>query len=359
MIVFVVECPAPYHTPVLNRLHEELGDRLCVFYLYGADTDHGWGDVAATHRYVALDRPGGRAALLKALLSPGLEAVCVYGYRGAARVMAASAARLRRLPLVLRAAANVRSEWSRPRWLRAVKRGYLRVLLGQPEVWSNGSANAAYWRLLGLRRQHMIPYALRSLPGGAEDAPALRARLGVDDRFVFTYVGRLEPVKAVTDLLLAYDIVRDNVPDGATALVIVGRGSQEPEVRRYVDARDDCHYLGAIPQDRLGAVHAAGDVLVVPSLSETWCWVVNEALGYGTRVIATHEVAAADDLVTDATGRRCPAADPPALAAAMIEEYKEGRRRAPRLECVDTAQAMAARLEELTGRGATRGSVVC
>jgi glycosyltransferase involved in cell wall biosynthesis len=352
VIVFVVECPAPYHTPVLNRLHEELGDRLRVFYLYGADTDHGWGEVTATHRYVALDRPGGRAALLRALLSPRLEAVCLYGYRGAARVMAASVARLRRVPLVLRAAANVRSEWSRPRWRRTIKRWYLRILVGQPEVWSNGSANAAYWRLLGLRRQHTIPYALQSLPGGAEGASALREQLGVDDRFVFTYVGRLEPVKAVTDLLQAYTIVRDNVPKDATALVIVGRGSQEPQVREYVDARDDCHYLGAIPQEGLGAAHAAGDVLVVPSHSETWCWVVNEALGFGTRVIATHEVAAADDLVNDATGRRCPAADPPALAAAMIEEYKEGRCRAPRLECVDTARTMANRLDELTGRGA-------
>jgi hypothetical protein len=36
------------------------------------------------------------------------------------------------------------------------------------------------------------------------------------------------------------------------------------------------------------------------------------------------------------------------LAAAMIEEYKRGRRRAPRLACVDTAQAMAHRLDELT-----------
>jgi len=357
MIIFVVECPAPYHTPVLNRLQDELGDELCVFYLYGADTEHGWGDLAATHRYVALDRPGGWAAFRSALLSPRLRAVCVYGYRGRARILAAGAARLRRIPLVLRAAANVRSEWSRPPVRRLLKRWYVRALLGQPEVWANGAANTAYWHLLGLRRQHTIPYALPHLPGGAGEAPALREALEIAGRFVFAYVGRLEPVKAVTDLLRAYTIVRASAPPGTTALVVVGRGSLEPEVRRYAETYDDCHYLGAIPQDRLGAVHAGADVLVVPSHSETWCWVVNEALGFGTRVIATHEVAAADDLVTEATGRRCPAADPPALAAAMLAEFWHGPRRAPRLECVDTARAMADRLRALTGREAAAVTV--
>ncbi|MEO3922427.1 glycosyltransferase [Micromonosporaceae bacterium B7E4] len=350
MIVFVVECPSPYHTPVLNRLHDELGGELSVFYLCGTDTSHGWGEIAATHRYVALDRPGGRAAFARALLSSRLRAVCVYGYRGGARVLAANVARLRGVPLVLRGAANVRTEWSRPAFLRLVKRWYLRALLGQPEVWTNGSANTAYWNLLGLQRHHTIPYALQRLPGGESGAPTLRAELGVADRFVFTFVGRLEPVKAVTDLLRAYDIVREATPRGATSLVIVGRGSLEPEVRRYAEAHDDCHYLGAVPQSRLGAVHAAADVLVVPSHSETWCWVVNEALGFGTRVIATLEVAAADDLCTEATGRRCPAADPPALAAAMLAEYGQGPRRAPHLQCADTARDMADRLRELTRR---------
>ncbi|MEO3928357.1 glycosyltransferase [Micromonosporaceae bacterium B7E4] len=349
MIVFVVECPSPYHTPVLNRLQEELGDQFCVFYLYGADTSHGWGHVAATHRYIVLDHLRGRVALAKALLSPKLRAVGVYGYRGLARLVSANVARLRGLPLVLRGAANVRDESSRPAFRRLLKRWYLRMLVGQPEVWTNGSANTAYWRLLGLRRHHLIPYALQQLPGNESGAAALRTGLGFTERFVFTFVGRLEPIKGVTDLLQAYDVVRQAVPAGATALVIVGSGSLEPQVRQYVDAHDDCRYLGTIPQQRLGAVYAAADVFVAPSHREPWGWVINEALGFGTRVIASVEMASADDLCTEETGRRCPVADPPALASAMLAEYWAGPRRARRLECMDTARLMADRLRELTG----------
>ncbi|MDW5330626.1 hypothetical protein [Plantactinospora sp. KLBMP9567] len=55
---------------------------------------------------------------------------------------------------------------------------------------------------------------------------------------------------------------------------------------------------------------------------------VDEALGFGTRVIATLEVVAADDLCTEATDRRCLAVDPPALAFAMLAEYRQGPPRA-------------------------------
>ncbi|MDQ7908206.1 glycosyltransferase [Phytohabitans sp. ZYX-F-186] len=351
MIVFIVECPSPYHTPVLNRLHELLADEMRVYYLYAADTSHGWGAIPATHRYVVLDGGPAWRTLAADLLSPALRAVCVYGYRGRARAAAALVARLRRRPLVVRGAANVRDEQRRTVLRRAVKRAYLRALLGQPEIWAGGSANAAYWRMVGLRRHHPIPYALHQLPGGEEGAEKLRADLGVADRFVFAFVGRLEPIKGVGELLRAYDIVRERTPRDATALVLAGRGSLEPEVRDYVDRHRDAHYLGAVPQERLGAAYAAADVFVAPSHREPWGWVVNETLGVGTRVIASVEMAAADDLCTEATGRRCSVGDPDALAGQMLAEVRLGRRRAPRLACVDTARMMADRLAALTGGG--------
>jgi glycosyltransferase involved in cell wall biosynthesis len=347
MIIFILECPTPHHTPALNRLHQQVRNDIQVFYLRGPEQTRGWGDVAIEHRYSVLDDSRAWLTLGRMLLSAELGAVCSFGYRGAARITAILVARLRRLPLVLRTASNVRHESSRPPARRLAKRWYLRALLGQPEIWTIGSANAAYWNSFGLHRHHLIQYALPRLPGGADGAAALRERLGLGRRFVFAFVGRLDPVKGLDDLLTAYDRVRAETPRDTTALVITGKGPLELRIRHYAEKHLDCHFLGALPQEAVGSVYAAADVLVVPSTYEPWGWVVNEALGFGTRVIATDEVGAADDLCTEETGRRCRTADPSSIAEAMLDEFEKGPRRAPRLAPVNVADAMAERLRDV------------
>ena len=47
------------------------------------------------------------------------------------------------------------------------------------------------------------------------------------------------------------------------------------------------------------AVYKAADILVLPSISETWGLAVNEAMAAGTPVIVTSKVGCAYDLVKD------------------------------------------------------------
>ncbi|MFC7550584.1 glycosyltransferase family 4 protein [Plantactinospora sp. GCM10030261] len=350
MILFLVQCPTPQHTPTFNRLADEFGLDLTVFYLEPApQDDRGWGDVVISHRYEVLSDVRARVALARALLSSDLAAVCLYGYRDLPRIGASLIARLRATPVFLRVTGNVRDELARSRLRRLAKRWYLRAILGQPEIWVIGTSNAAWWATLGQRRHHLIPYSLARLPDGADGAPALRRQLDLAGRFVFAFVGRLEPIKGLADLLNAYDQVRASLPPHSTALMITGSGSLEPLVRDYASSHDDCHYLGALPQSRLGAVYVAADCVVIPSLSETWCWVVNEALGFGTRVVASDAVAAADDHGREETGRRCPVSDAAGLAEAMRSEYELGPRAAPRLPPRDTAADIADRLRSVVG----------
>lgn len=352
MILIVAQCPTPQHTVVYNHLSAEFDGMLHVCYLSSEpQQSRGWGDVRITHRRSVLDRPSAWADFLAILWSPRLRAVCIYGYRGGARVLAANVARMRGLPLTLRGDANIRMELQHGRLRRAAKRAYLRCILGQPEVWTNGSANTAYWSAVGLRRMFYIPYALAELPAGEEHAEQLRRLLGIDNQVVFAYVGRLATVKGIDELMRAYDVVRTKLPQSSVMLVIAGSGPREPDVRRYADSRGDCVYLGSVPHSRLGAVYAAAHVVVVPSHEEAWGWVVNEARGHGARIIASDEVAAADDLGDADTCTRCRAGDPDSLAAAMLREVDRGTSRTERLACVDTAVAMARRLSELMKAG--------
>jgi glycosyltransferase involved in cell wall biosynthesis len=140
---------------------------------------------------------------------------------------------------------------------------------------------------------------------------AWRERAGApDDAFLALFVGRLEEEKGVRILLTAW---RDAGLENA-ALALAGDGSLD----------EGGTLLGHVPRERLPALYAAADALVLPSIrtatfTEPWGLVVNEAMHQGTPVIATNAVgAAAGGLVRDGrNGLVVPERDPAALAAAL------------------------------------------
>lgn len=342
MILFIVDVPTPQRAPTLDDLQRR-GLPLRVYYLSAGTGDRGWGAVSLGHENVVLHGWREHVQLLRDLLAPRPDAVCIFGYRGRARAMAAVVARARGVPLVVRSDSNVDDEVARPRHRRALKRTYLRLLLGSPEIWTIGRQNDAYWSLLGFRDRWLIPYTVPEPPGGAEHAEYLRSRIcGATPCFVFAFVGRLLPWKGVTEAIEAFHRVRARHQD--VRLLVAGHGPLSPVID---GAGDGLHWLGAVPYDELGAVYRAADCVVVPSHEEPWGLVVNEALLLGTPVIASHRVAAAVDLVVGDRGQQVPVRDVDALAHAMLAELKRGRRRVEYEEpCA--ADLMEARLRSLT-----------
>ena len=131
------------------------------------------------------------------------------------------------------------------------------------------------------------------------------------DGFELLFVGRLEREKGIRTLLEAWRLAA--LGDGAT-LVLAGTGPVEPE-------GPGIKALGHVPRDRLPALYAGADALVLPSIRtatflEPWGLVVNEAMHQGTPVIASDAVGAvAGGLVRDGrNGLISPAGDARALA---------------------------------------------
>lgn len=281
--------------------------------------------------------------LARDLVSPDLGVVCLFGYRGWIRVAAALVARLRGAGLVLRSDSNIHDEQGRPRWRRLAKRYYLRLLLGDPEIWTIGTSNARYWSALGFHRQVRIPYVVPEAPARSDDEVAL-----LDDSvrkdFVVGYVGRLVASKGVEDLVQAWTAFRREVAASQVALLVCGAGELDSRVRHYAAAEPTCRPLGAVSHAELGSVYAACDAVVVPSRSEPWGLVVNEALAYGARVIASDRVGAADDLVTTENGQRFPAGDVPSLVHCLRQEFRRERARVTPQPLPDVAALMHARL---------------
>ena len=84
-------------------------------------------------------------------------------------------------------------------------------------------------------------------------------------------------------------------------------------------------HVGFQQRDDLIELFALAERTVVPSLSEPWGVVVNDALASGCPVIASDAVGAAEDLVRDGiNGRVYPAGDISALAAVLRMRPPDG-----------------------------------
>jgi glycosyltransferase involved in cell wall biosynthesis len=137
-------------------------------------------------------------------------------------------------------------------------------------------------------------------------------RSGEETRFLF--VGRLIERKGLETLLDAFE----GFSGGELWIAGDGPLAERAAAAAARDAR--IRVLGHVDGKDLPALCADVDALVVPSLYEPWGLVVHEGLGNGLPVIASDQVAAADDLVEPGVnGYVFPAGSVAALASAMTD----------------------------------------
>ena len=135
------------------------------------------------------------------------------------------------------------------------------------------------------------------VPNGADAGPSCpgppseaRARLGLpDDGPIVSYVGKLVPRKGVDTLVEAMGLLGRR-PGGAPLLVAAGIGEERPALERRaaeLGVADRVRFVGKVAHDEVGWWMAAGDLFVLPSLSEGLPTVICEAMNVGRAVVAT------------------------------------------------------------------------
>jgi D-inositol-3-phosphate glycosyltransferase len=166
-----------------------------------------------------------------------------------------------------------------------------------------------------------------------------RIALCPDCRLIL-FVGRIEPLKGIDNLLRAIALVVARRPELREQLhvPIVGgdadRIREDDEMVRLQELREELGivdivtFLGARDQDTLQYYYSAAEMVVMPSDYESFGMVALEAMACGTPVIASN-VGGLSFLVRHGrTGYRVPARDPKALAAKITRLLtNEGLRR--------------------------------
>ena len=195
-----------------------------------------------------------------------------------------------------------------------------RFALGADGFVVPGKASRDYVRSFGVPEAaiHLAPNVVDTerFARGTEGASLERRS---ETRFLF--VGRLDPIKGVEQLLRAFE----GVPRPAI-LTLVGDGPLLESLRIKVRTKqiDRVRLTGHLQGDRLVDEYLAADVFVFPSLSDPWGLVINEAVAAGLPVISTTAPGAVDDLVEDGrNGLLIEPGDVSALRAAMTRLEKE------------------------------------
>lgn len=306
-LALLTEIPAPYRIPLFNALARRV--ELEVLFLRDRNPERPYdlhrGELEFPHNTL----PGfdltvrGHWVVINGSVTRRVrhvDAVLLGGWNQPAFWEAAVASRVRHVPLLLWVESTAHDR--RSGRLESVKERLLRAASGFVVP---GQASHSYLVELGVppERISVAPNAVDPrIFGGAR-------RTRTDGPCRLLSVGRLAREKGLDTLLEA-------ARDLPVELVIAGTGPEERRLRALAGPRTT--FLGHVGRDALPALYADADVAVMPSRSEPWGMVLNEAALAGLPLVSTTASGAAAELIEDGrNGFRVPPDDVAALRDAL------------------------------------------
>ena len=272
---------------------------------------------------------GGRDLCLDvtAWLKQEWDAIVVCGYAYPTVVLAMACLRLHRIPFYMEVDGGLIRESAGPRlWLK-------RMLVSQASAWiSSGSYTTKYLVHYGAREEdtHRYPFTSlwdREIPGtvpSAEEKRQLREKLGMTEEKIVLYVGRYDPKKGMDDLLHVCPSL-----DTASGIYFVG-GEPAPEHLSFCKEKHlkNVHFVGFRKKEALEDYYKAADLLVLPTWSDVWGLVINEAMAWGLPVVTTDRCVAGLELVENGVnGYIVPVRDSHALTQSVNRVLSEDYRK--------------------------------
>ena len=314
--MILTEIIAPYRIPVFNVLARRAGLDLHVIFL--AETDetlrqwHVYKDeICFSHQILPSWRwRAGRSSFLinrglwSALNKASPQVIICGGYNYAASWEALLWARRHRVAFVLWSESNSQDARAGRAWVESLKAYFLRHCDGFVVP---GKASFEYLRSLGSAEARILtaPNAVDNslfailAENTSGHANEFREKLKLPSRFIL-FVGRLVPEKGVFDLLEAYAKLESSLRS-ELGLVFAGDGVSTAELAqraKRISPGTVC-FTGFAQREDLAALYALAEALVLPTHSDPWGLVVNEAMACGLPIIVSNVAGCSADLVED------------------------------------------------------------
>ena len=305
-VLFLTNFASPY------RVHffDELGKSMDVTVLYSericenTHRDAKWfEDAQGNFRAVQLRKTvsrGGENLCMEVLpwLRRDFDHIIICGYSSPTAMLAMAYLRLKKLPFWMEVDGGLIREES------GLKYRFKKLLVGSANAWlSSGENTTRYLVHYGAKPQaiHIYPFTslwerdiLPCLPT-VEEKQRLRRELGMTEEKIVLYVGRFTRAKGMDDLLEVAPALPAN-----TGVYFIG-GQPEQTHLDFCKEKSlrNVHFVGFQRREELAAFYRAADCLVLPTKSDVWGLVINEAMACGLPVITTDRCVAGLELVKD------------------------------------------------------------
>jgi glycosyltransferase involved in cell wall biosynthesis len=338
-VLILSEIISPYRIPVFNALAQH--ERVDLHVVFLSETDAGlrqWpvykDEIQFSYEVLpsARFRAGKSSLILNWKLRACLkkfapDAIICGGYNYVASWEALWWAKNRDVELILWSESNRHDARTGLEWVESLKAYFLSCC---DRFVVPGKASSEYLQSLGADAEtiSMAPNAVDN-DWFRRQADSIRGRererqtefpdqLGLPGRFLL-FVGRLVAEKGVFDLLHAYDQLEADTRS-SVGLVFAGDGPSRAELEWHAQSVSPgtiC-FPGFLHREDLAAVYALADALILPTHSDTWGLVVNEAMACGLPIIVTNVAGCSSDLVDDGwNGYVVPPQHPEELSMAM------------------------------------------
>lgn len=245
--------------------------------------------------------------------------IVVCGYSSPTAMLAMAWLRLHRIPFYMEIDGGLVRQDSK------LKYHFKKMLVSAPAYWiSSGDPSTEYLTYYGAKKERVFLYPFTSLYARdipeqiptAEEKIALRQELGMEDGKILLSVGRFDRGKGFDVLLKAMAQVKEE-----TQLYIVGGEPTEEYCNMTRElGLENVHFIGFKPKEELKKYYQAADAFVLPTRSDVWGLVINEAMACGLPVITTTRCVAGLTLIREGVNGYLVPVDAPKELAQRISE---------------------------------------
>ena len=352
-VAWVGHSPTPYKTPFFRALAAAPGVDVTFFFLFWDDPQRPWKEEALPGvQYKVLpglcwrrsptdqDPVHCGPAVVGELWRGHFDLIVLCGYNHPTLLLTLFYCLVSGRPFVLQGESHVVQQ--RHPLKKAIKRWLLFPLLRRAKAaFATGRMAADYWADVGIPREKIfivsntpdVEFFVSNSDRARTKRHEARTALGLDNRRIGIFVGRFVAAKGVETLLKAAALLP---PESRPQLFLVGDGPLKADYEEIIKAHNlPVRIVGFQQKVQLPELYAAADFFVLPSLSEPWGVVVNEAMACGLPVLLSDQVGAAYDLLQEGrNGFMIPAGN--------VEAWRKGLERIMNLSEADLTRMGAA-----------------